>query len=565
MAKTTTSGGIFVTNTGALTVGFTGDPFHGVDVLAGTGGIVLTNAGTVTITTPGETVRTDAGTNAGPITITTTAGDIVTGGDQGAVVVNGATASVVTLDAAGNLTLGTGGTNGDVVGGGAISVTAGGNITLDNGTIVASIGSGDVTATAGGNITIQKTTKTGASFTTQGGVITLTTGAGKTFTAEGGNAAGALQSNGGNITVNADDMVIDDPIVAGAGIVTLDQAGTTLQNIFVGLGGAALGLSDAELAEVTGSVLRIGRPDNFGTIDIDGAVTTHAGFDVLDLITGGSVREDTGGSITVTNLAVQAAGGATLNSNSNNVTNLSGVSTPANVGNAFNFSTGNPDGKMATASRPSSTGNPEIESADDFLLTSPTELTSATFTGLVPTGSIVSGAGSVVEQVVVEIYLVFPQNSTNPPSGAVPTRTNSPSDVELDDRDSMVGNLTFTTTVLNANFAAANSVVTGINPIPNQTTGGDGAVNGEEVQFNVTFTTPFLLPANHYFFVPQVLLSNGNFLWLSAPKPITAPGTPFSPDLQEWIRDAALEPNWLRVGTDIVGGARRRRSMQRSP
>ena len=271
VAQTTTSGGIFVTNTGALTVGFTGDPFHGVDVLAGTGGIVLTNAGTVTITTPGETVRTDAGTNAGPITITTTAGDIVTGGDQGAVVVNGATASVVTLDAAGNLTLGTGGTNGDVVGGGAISVTAGGNITLDNGTIVASIGSGDVTATAGGNITIQKTTKTGASFTTQGGVITLTTGAGKTFTAEGGNAAGALQSNGGNITVNADDMVIDDPIVAGAGIVTLDQAGTTLQNIFVGLGGAALGLSDAELAEVTGSVLRIGRPDNFGTIDIDGA------------------------------------------------------------------------------------------------------------------------------------------------------------------------------------------------------------------------------------------------------------------------------------------------------
>jgi PEP-CTERM motif len=25
------------------------------------------------------------------------------------------------------------------------------------------------------------------------------------------------------------------------------------------------------------------------------------------------------------------------------------------------------------------------------------------------------------------------------------------------------------------------------------------------------------------------------------------------PDLQSWTRDAALEPDWLRVGTDIVG------------
>ncbi len=36
---------------------------------------------------------------------------------------------------------------------------------------------------------------------------------------------------------------------------------------------------------------------------------------------------------------------------------------------SFFFSTGNPDGKMATASRPSSAGKIEIESADDFVLT----------------------------------------------------------------------------------------------------------------------------------------------------------------------------------------------------
>jgi hypothetical protein len=100
----------------------------------------------------------------------------------------------------------------------------------------------------------------------------------------------------------------------------------------------------------------------------------------------------------------------------------------------------------------------------------------------------------------------------------VPTRVNSPADNVLDTRDSaVVGQLTFSSALLNANFTAANSVLNGINPIPNQTTGGEGAVSGEEVQFTVTFTTPFNLATGHYFFAPQVSLANGNFLWLSAP------------------------------------------------
>ena len=50
-------------------------------------------------------------------------------------------------------------------------------------------------------------------------------------------------------------------------------------------------------------------------------------------------------------------------------------------------------------------------------------------------------------------------------------------------------------------------------------------------------------------------VAGGEFLWLSAPKPIVAPGTPFTPELQSWIRDEDLGPDWLRVGTDIVGGS----------
>jgi hypothetical protein len=70
-----------------------------------------------------------------------------------------------------------------------------------------------------------------------------------------------------------------------------------------------------------------------------------------------------------------------------------------------------------------------------------------------------------------------------------------------------------------------------------------------------TCTSPFVLPTDHYFFVPQVKLSNGDFFWLSAPRPITGGTGPFLPDLQSWIRNGDLAPDWSRIGTDIVGGS----------
>jgi hypothetical protein len=54
------------------------------------------------------------------------------------------------------------------------------------------------------------------------------------------------------------------------------------------------------------------------------------------------------------------------------------------------------------------------------------------------------------------------------------------------------------------------------------------------------------------------LSSGGQFYWLSASRPISGAGTrPFPAgvtDLQAWTRDENLDPDWLRVGTDIVGG-----------
>lgn len=215
----------------------------------------------------------------------------------------------------------------------------------------------------------------------------------------------------------------------------------------------------------------------------------------------------------------------------------------------FSFSTGNPDGRIGTASRPASTGKIEIESADDFILSQSTSIDHATFNGLLPTGATIS-------QVRLEIYRVFPLDSVNPPSGNVPTRVNSPSDNAFADRSSAnATDLSFTTSILAPSFTVANSVVNGINKSPNQKTGGEGPVTGQEVLFDVTLKSPFVLPGDHYFFIPQVELSEGNFLWLSAPKPIVAPSTPFLPDLQSWIRNENLAPDWLRIGTDIVGAA----------
>jgi len=218
---------------------------------------------------------------------------------------------------------------------------------------------------------------------------------------------------------------------------------------------------------------------------------------------------------------------------------------PAPTASFVIINTGAPDGRMAMASRPGHNSQIEIEAADDFILSGTVRVTHATFTGLLP----LAASLETIDDVEVEIYRVFPLDSANPPSGNVPTRVNSPSDVDFLARAASAHELSFTANVLNANFLVANSVLNGINPMPNQTTSGEGPVTGEEVQFDVTLTDTFDLAPGHYFFIPKVQLSSGNFYWLS-----TAGPAQFTGDLQAWIRNADLDPDWLRVGTDIVGG-----------
>jgi hypothetical protein len=223
------------------------------------------------------------------------------------------------------------------------------------------------------------------------------------------------------------------------------------------------------------------------------------------------------------------------------------------MADVFSFSTGNPDGKLGSLSQPPGPGSVETETADDFVLTNATVISRAIVHGLIATGL----DASDIKQVEVEVYHVFPKDSDTTRTPAVLTRVNSPADIEIGaaTRDSGASPATLSfETMVGKSFTVQNTVVNNINKAPNQFTGGEGPATGDEVEIDITFTPPIFLPAGQYFFRPEVQVSGG-FLYLSAPKPIVSPGTPFPAgftDLQSWIRNAKLKPDWSRIGTDIT-------------
>lgn len=220
------------------------------------------------------------------------------------------------------------------------------------------------------------------------------------------------------------------------------------------------------------------------------------------------------------------------------------------------ISTGNTDGQVGALSAPAGTNLLETETADDFDLGKVTVISGASIVGVIPAGTPLAN----IKNVEVEIYNVFPLDSATP-SGNVPTRKNSPADHEIASatRDASNQTLVFRKSLLESNLTVQNSVVSGINKMINgdpttTITHGEGPETGQEVRIDIVFTNPILLPAGHYFFRPEVQVTDGRFLFASAPKPIVAPGTPIPGDLQAWIRNSALAPDWLRVGTDIIAG-----------
>ena len=213
----------------------------------------------------------------------------------------------------------------------------------------------------------------------------------------------------------------------------------------------------------------------------------------------------------------------------------------------FSFTPGDPDGKVGASTRPASPGKIETETADDLVLQQTTIINKATIKGLLPTDTDLKK----IKDVEVEVYHVFPLDSA-PFSGKVPSRTNSPSDVEIGTatRDANAGTLKFVPAVENASFSVDHTVVNNLS-----VNAGELGMTGEEVEITITFTSPIILPAGTYFFRPEVSVNdaNANFLLLSAPKPIVPPGNAFLGDRQAWIRNSTLNPDWLRIGSpDII-------------
>ncbi len=94
---------------------------------------------------------------------------------------------------------------------------------------------------------------------------------------------------------------------------------------------------------------------------------------------------------------------------------------------AFHFSTGNPDGKMASGSRPPDSGKIEIESADDFILTDVTHIDHATFTGLVPAGGVatVAATGNSPRTLPASTHRSMPVRVIMSPRDSAPRATKS--------------------------------------------------------------------------------------------------------------------------------------------
>jgi autotransporter-associated beta strand protein len=306
LSAQTGTGGIFISNTGILTIN--GGVISGVNgvTVANSGNIQLTNAGSLSITNLGDIVQ-----GPGNITLTAkgAAADLQTAGGNfvptGAVQAGGS----VSITAGRDVLSGSTGA-GDIEAGGGMVLQAGRDIDVES--FVQSYGTGTLTAAAGRNISLDNL------ITTQSAALVLTTGAGGVFTTtnEGYVGSSAAPGTGGPITITADDMSIGYPagpalagIDAGTGTVTL-QPVTASRVISLGANVAGtLGLTDGELDMVTAGQLIIGNTANTGGIQLAGTITqANSGYSSLSLKTAGAIT-DNAGSVTVANLALQAGTG----------------------------------------------------------------------------------------------------------------------------------------------------------------------------------------------------------------------------------------------------------------
>lgn len=309
LEASTATGGIDINTTGAVTIGGVNSALGGLDVTT-SGDITLFAQGTISVTDPsGENDNVETPDNIF-LTANGVAADIVTGGAEVPSVRSTGTGNI-DLVAGRDIVLGTVDGYGDVIAGaGALTMNAVRDVILQNDTFAdVSSGTSDINITAGNNVTLQSTFGTDSHIDNDGtGNVNIT--AGNTFT---NDAGGGRVEAGGDVTITADDMVINDPVTSDSGIVTLltNSPGRTID-----LGsntGGSLGLTDGELDFVDAGTLVIGNGANSGDITVSNAITlSNALVPTLSLATAGAIVDGTAGEqtdITVDNLALRTEDG----------------------------------------------------------------------------------------------------------------------------------------------------------------------------------------------------------------------------------------------------------------
>ncbi|HUY90682.1 MAG TPA: DUF4214 domain-containing protein [Pirellulales bacterium] len=270
------------------------------------GTLGLTNAELAQVTAGILRIGTTSGTNS-DITFTSPITDVGAGWNTLSLLIDNPVSSTISQNAGASLTV----ANLKVFAAAVVNLSDSGNAISQ----ISGVASGSITFVDSTSLTVGSVDP-GSGFpglgSLFGGTVQVTVlGAGGLLTVS--NPIDMTQfGNSGDVVLSADDMAINAAITAPNHTVTLQQGSTTARDIDLG-GGATpgdLGISDAELGQITAGSVLVGRSDNPGNIVVTAAVTAHAGYNDLSLISGGNITVGAGVSLTAGgNVSLSAGGG----------------------------------------------------------------------------------------------------------------------------------------------------------------------------------------------------------------------------------------------------------------
>jgi hypothetical protein len=317
----TDTGGLNVSNAGAVTVGGVTANLAGVSVVD-SGDLRLTAGGRIELI---DTVR--GGASSGNVFLTASGAnaDVISTEDIGAIT---AQAGNITVTAARDILFGTAvaNQNSDVLANGSVTLSAGRSIILDGFADVISDNFGNdtgggVTATAVSNIFVTGSDASIGAAGNAGADVTLTTTGGNGLVSVGALPVNPVFSSSGDVTINADRMLIAGVAsIVGGQSVNLQPVSSDRSINLGSTNDAAAGtleLSDAELDSIFTPILRIGSTAITGNITVTSQIASDGDYATLSLRTGGGIVDGIaapGTDVTVDNLALRAATGIGVSS-----------------------------------------------------------------------------------------------------------------------------------------------------------------------------------------------------------------------------------------------------------